>query len=229
MSIVTRRILIVEDDTTLSLLLQKNLTYEGFSVECVADGSVAVTKALETRPDLMILDITVPSLDGFRVCQRLSRERDRIPIIMLTARTQAADKVQGLESGADDYVTKPFMLDELIARIHAVLRRARPIPEILKLGDVVVDFNQRTTARRGQSITLTPREYAILHRLAERPGTVVSREDLLTSVWGYREAPLTRAVDIVMARLRRKVETDPRHPRFLLTSHRDGYYLSIEA
>jgi two-component system alkaline phosphatase synthesis response regulator PhoP len=222
------RILLVEDDASLSVLLCNNLTYEGFAVDCVSDGSKALERIAVSRPDLVLLDVMIPGLDGFQVCRALSSNAERVPIIMLTALTQKQDMVRGLELGADDYVTKPFTLDELLARIHAVLRRTRQTRPLLTLGDVVIDFSRLRASKRSTEFTLTRREFAFLERLAQRRGSVVSRDELLKDVWGYRETPITRSVDIFVARLRRKIELDPQHPRFIRTAHGDGYCLALD-
>jgi DNA-binding response OmpR family regulator len=225
---MARRILIVEDDASLAVLLHDNLSYEGFVVECVADGREAIAAARAHKPDLVLLDLTIPGLDGFQVCGSLSAAPDRQPIIILTARTQPQDKIRGLEIGADDYVTKPFMLDELLARIHAVLRRTSRSLEALTLGDVVLDFRAAQASRARVKLVLNPREFALLQYLAEHAGKVVSREQLLRDVWGFHQAPLTRAVDMFIARLRRKIEPDPQHPRYIRTVHGDGYCLILD-
>jgi two-component system, OmpR family, alkaline phosphatase synthesis response regulator PhoP len=151
---------------------------------------------------------------------------ERVPIIIITARTQKDDRVLGLELGADDYVTKPFALDELLARIHAVLRRAQPELADLVLGDIRIDFRRMTATRNGQALGLTDREVAVMRRLAERVGHVVTRDELLRIVWGYLDTPVTRTVDNMIARLRRKIEPDPRQPRYIRTAHGDGYRLT---
>ncbi len=224
---MTKRILIVEDDDALARLLSDNLTFEGFTVDCVADGLQALQQARSAPPDLVLLDVTIPSLDGFGVCRALGEERERPPIIILTARTQQEDKVQGLRLGADDYVTKPFFFDELLARIQAVLRRSRPAISVLSLGETTIDFTRMRASRRGEPLELTPREYALLQYLAERAGAVVKRDELLRVVWGYREVPMTRTVDNFVARLRRKIESNPHRPEYIRTMHGDGYCLSV--
>lgn len=221
-----KHILIVEDDTALAQVLRDNLVYEGFEIECVADGDQAVGRVRAARPDLLLLDVMVPGMNGFDVCRTLHAGRDRLPIIMLTARTQRKDKVLGLELGADDYVTKPFSFDELLARIHAVLRRTYITVQALSLGDVAIDFRQMRAWKRGAALALTAHEFAILQHLAERPGRVVSRDELLRAVWGYLHTPITRTVDNFVVRLRRKIEADPHHPRFIQTVHGDGYQLA---
>jgi DNA-binding response OmpR family regulator len=161
------------------------------------------------------------------VCRALSAERDRVPLIIVTARTQQDDKIRGLELGADDYVTKPFSLDELLARIHAVLRRSQHTIQALTVGEVTIDFVRMRASRGGVPLVLTPREFAVLHHLAEHAGKLVTREELLRVVWGYQEVPLTRTVDNFVARLRRKIESDPRHPCYIRTIHGDGYSLTV--
>ena len=219
-------ILIVEDDMTLALLLRDNLTYEGFDVECAPDGRQALERVRAVRPALVLLDIAIPGVDGFDVCRMLNAGRDRLPIIMLTARTQRPDKVRALQLGADDYVTKPFSFDELLARIHAVLRRSYPAVHTCTVGDVTIDFGQMRAFKRGAALRLTAREFAVLQHLAERPGKVVTRDELLRVVWGCRDPMLTRTVDNFVARLRRKIEPEPHHPRFIRTVHGDGYCLT---
>jgi two-component system, OmpR family, alkaline phosphatase synthesis response regulator PhoP len=223
---MSSRVLIVEDDASLTRLLRDNLVYEGFAVECATDGHQALDKVRLAKPDLVLLDIMMPGLDGFEVCRVLSSQRERLPIIMLTARTGQDDKVKGLELGADDYVTKPFALSELLARIHAVLRRSQRLLKTLVLGDVSIDFARMRASKGRKPLVLTPREFAVLQHLAEHPGHVVSRDELLRTVWRYDAVPLTRTVDNFVARLRRKLEADPHRPRFIRTVHGDGYSLT---
>jgi DNA-binding response OmpR family regulator len=221
-----KRILIVEDDAALSQVVSDILVFEGFDVDLVADGDLAVTRAAEFMPDLVLLDLTLPGRSGFDLCQIL-RRGGRAGVIILTARSQKADKVRGLGLGADDYVTKPFDVDELLARIRAVIRRTRSEVDQLELGAVFVDFVAlRATGRTGP-LRLTRREFDLLHYLAERSDRVVYRDELLREIWGYPETPSTRSVDHAIARLRKKIEEDPRHPRFVLTVHGDGYQLRI--
>jgi DNA-binding response OmpR family regulator len=220
-----KRILLVEDDTPLSRVLSDNFTYEGFDVRAVGDGRLAVDAARDFAPDLIILDVMLPGKNGFELCGIL-RQGGRTPIIMLTARVQKADTLRGLNLGADDYVTKPFDLEELLARVNAVLRRTRPRQAYLELGAVVVDFNALTAMMGSTSLNLSHREFDILRYLAERPDHVVPRAELLREVWGYPDAPNTRSVDHAIARLRKKIEKDPRHPCFIHTVHGDGYCLT---
>ncbi|MBS1819428.1 MAG: response regulator transcription factor [Acidobacteria bacterium] len=220
-----KRVLVVEDDPVLTRVLRDNLTFEGFEVESVSDGSHAQSVARDFGPDLVLLDVNLPGQSGFDLCQAW-RERSQVPIILLTAMGQKSDKVRGLQLGADDYVTKPFELEELLARIHAVLRRARPFTTKLVLGDVTVDFGARTAVRGTTELELTHRDFEILQYLAARPHTIVSRDELLRAVWGYHETVATRAVDHAIGRLRKKIEEKPHKPRFIHTVHGDGYYLA---
>ncbi len=225
---MSKHILVVEDDTSLARLLTDNLVYEGFTVDCVDNGVDAIRRARTVRPDMVLLDLMIPQLNGFEVCRTLSATRDHIPIIVLTARSNEQDKIRGLGLGADDYITKPFSLQELLARIQAVLRRTQRMVESIQFEDVVVDFRRMTATKRSQPILLTNRELALLQYLAEREGKVVSREELLRAVWGYDEPPLTRTVDIFVGRLRRKIEDNPQVPRFIRTMHGEGYSLVLK-
>ena len=220
-----KRVLLVEDDPVLTRVLRDNLTYEGFDVTSVADGLQAQSLERELSPDLVLLDVNLPGCSGFELCE-LWRRQSQVPIILLTAMGQKGDKVRGLQLGADDYVTKPFDLEELLARIHAVLRRTRSSAHRLTLGDVVIDVNARTAMRGTEELDLTHRDFEILGYLAARPHTIVSRHELLRAVWGYPDAAATRAVDHAIARLRKKIEEKPHRPRYIHTVHGDGYYLA---
>jgi DNA-binding response OmpR family regulator len=220
-----KRVLVVEDDPVLTRVLRDNLTFEGFDVASVSDGSQAQSIAREFGPDLVLLDVNLPGQSGFELCE-LWRQRSRVPIILLTAMGQKSDKIRGLQLGADDYVTKPFDLEELLARIHAVLRRVQTFDTRLVLGDVVVDFGARSARRGSAELELTHRDLEILQYLAARPHTIVSRDELLRAVWGYPATMPTRAVDHAIARLRKKIEETPHRPRFIHTVHGDGYYLA---
>jgi DNA-binding response OmpR family regulator len=220
-----KRLLVVEDDAALARVLCDDLTFAGFEVECVKDGDAAVRTVRLAPPDLILLDVMLPGRDGFEVCSVL-RQGGRTPIVMLTARGQKSDKVRGLQLGADDYVTKPFHFEELVARIQAVLRRARPAVERVVLGEVVIDLTCLQAWAGGREFHLTHREFEVLRYLAERERRVVSRNELLREIWGYLDGPTTRSVDHAVARLRKKIEPDPHHPRFLHTVHGDGYCLS---
>jgi DNA-binding response OmpR family regulator len=224
---MAKRLLVVEDDAAIARLLQDNLVYEGFHVECAVDGRQALDKASTFTPDLVLLDLMLPQESGFEVCEAMCSRPHRPGIIVLTARRDERDKVRALNLGADDYVTKPFALDELLARVHAVLRRSHPELASIVIGPIIVDFRNSRAFKNGVDCGLRPREIEILRHLAERQGKVVTREELLRLVWGYEHVPLTRTVDIAIARLRRKIEPDPHHPQFLRTAHRDGYSLTL--
>ena len=202
---MTKRILIVEDDAPLARVLRDNLLFEGFDVECAGDGHEALRCAKEHAPDLVILDVMLPGRDGFGLVGLLRRGGET-PVIMLTARAGKADKLKGLNLGADDYVTNPFDLDELLARVHAVLRRVSPEVVRLALGDVTVDFATRQARSADGPLHLTHQEFELLRYLAERQSKVVHRSELLREVWGYPEMPSTRSVDHAVARLRKKIE-----------------------
>lgn len=221
-----KRILVVEDDAPLARVLCDNFEYEGFGVEWASDASQAIDKARAVAPDLILLDLMLPGADGFDLFGIL-RQSGPTPIIVLTARGQKADKLKGLQLGADDYVTKPFDIDELLARVHAVLRRTSRGTAQLLLGDAIIDFQERTATRDGRELQLTHREFALLHYLSERRSHVVHRDELLREVWGFSDTPFTRAVDHAIARLRKKIEPDPGHPRYIHTVHGDGYSLTV--
>jgi DNA-binding response OmpR family regulator len=221
-----RRILVVEDDTSLARVLCDNLVYEGFDVVHASDGRRALEEGTAFKPDLVLLDLTLPGLDGFEVCRKLAEEESRTAIIMLTARGQKEDKVQGLRLGADDYITKPFSLDELLARVHAVLRRVQPDNNYLVLGSLRIDFTRYTATRNDEKVAFSQHEFDVLRYMSSRSTKVVTREELLRNVWGYRNVPLTRSVDNLIARLRWKIEPDPDHPRYIHTVYGDGYRLT---
>ena len=222
-----RRILIVEDNAGLASVLSDNLALEGFDVDTVGDGDLAITAARAFAPDLIVLDVKLPGKDGFELCGLLRQGR-RTPIIMLTARSQKDDRIRGLKLGADDYVTKPFDLEELLARIHAVLRRTRPEVERLTLGRVTIDFRTLQAWNDSGPIDLTHREYELLRYLAERQEDIVDRDELLREVWGYASAPNTRSVDQAVVRLRKKIEPDPQRPSYIHTVFGSGYCLTLE-
>jgi len=221
-----KRVLVVEDDPGLTRVLRDNLTFAGFDVDCATNGDDALRQVRASAPDIILLDVMLPGRSGFELCGVL-RQGGRTPIIMLTARGQKADKVRGLELGADDYMTKPFHFEELLARIQAVLRRVRPVVDRLLLGAIVIDLSQLRAWASGREFHLTHREFEVLRYLAEREGRVVSRDELLREVWGYLDMPSTRSVDHAIARLRKKIEFDPHHPRFIHTVHGDGYCLTL--
>ena len=225
---ITKRILLVEDDKAIARLILDNLRFEGFSVEWCESGRNAVAVATRFAPALVLLDLMLPDgPDGLELCRTLTQAAERTPVIIITARGEKEDRVRGLTLGADDYVVKPFALDELLARIHAVLRRTKPRMERLTLGHTVIDFTRLRAFKDDREIALTDREFEILRHLADRAGHVVSRDELLRLVWGYADAPLTRTVDNFIFRLRHKIESDPRHPKYIRKAYGDGYRLTI--
>jgi len=226
-----KRILIVEDNRDLAYGLCNNLEIEGYEVEVAEDGAEGVTRALAGKPDLIVLDLMLPELDGYRVLRRLREEGLSVPVLILTARGEEADKVLGFRLGADDYVTKPFGLLELMARIAALLRRADAsrttgLSRIVeRFGEVEVDCSTHTVRVREQLVMLTPMEFELLVALLQRRGAVASRLELLKEVWGHSAAVLTRTVDTHVAELRRKLESNPARPRHILTVRKIGYRL----
>jgi DNA-binding response OmpR family regulator len=228
-----KRILIIEDDISILNGLRDVLTFKSYEVLTAEDGEIGYAVIVEEKPDLIILDIMIPRMDGFALCRKLRAEGNSIPVLMLTARGEEPDKIRGLDIGADDYVTKPFSLPELLARVRALLRRTperstKSPPDSLKIGDVSMDF-KRYEARKGDaSINLSPKEFGILGFLASRAGEVVTRDELLDEVWGYDLYPTTRTVDNHIAQLRSKIEKDPADPRYLVTVHGVGYKLSLD-
>jgi DNA-binding response OmpR family regulator len=220
------RILVVEDDPAILRGLADNLRFESHEVLTATDGEAGYRLLREEKPDLIILDLMLPKLSGYEICRKLRSEGLTTPILMLTARGEEADRVLGLDLGADDYVTKPFSVRELMARVRALLRRAHPpkaLPDELRFDDVQVDF-RRYEARKGEKpLEMTRKEFGVLRLLAARSGEVVTREDLLNEVWGYENYPTTRTVDNHIALLRSKLEQDPSEPRHLLTVHGVGY------
>ena len=221
------RILIVEDDSSLATVLSEGLQYEGHATLVARDGTTGLRLAGQHGVDLIILDIMLPEVNGIEVCRKLRAQGSAVPIVMLTSKTQELDKVVGLKAGADDYLTKPFSFMELLARVEAVLRRSRRFAEqshTHAFGDLSLNFRTREATKRGEPLTLLPREFRLLEYLVEHRGEVVSRDQLLDSVWGYDAiSPLTRTVDMHIAKLRQKIEDDPSDPRWLVTVHRVGY------
>jgi two-component system alkaline phosphatase synthesis response regulator PhoP len=224
--VALKRILLVEDEAGLVLTLTDRLTREGYAVESAADGESGLERACREAFDLLILDVMLPRLGGFEVCRQLRRRGIEMPVIMLTARGQIVDKVVGLKLGADDYVTKPFEMVELVARVEAQLRRAPAMPHPADgyvFGDLRVDFRKAEAMRGGAPVDLSAREFQLLRYFVEHRGATLTREELLNQVWGYNAMPSTRTVDVHVAWLRQKIEPNPRHPQFILTVHGLGY------
>ena len=224
------RVLVVEDDPAIMLGLVDNLEAESYEVLTATDGLAAYRAIVDEKPDLVILDLMLPKQSGYEVCRKARAERITTPILMLTARGEEGDRVLGLDLGADDYVTKPFSMPELLARVRALLRRAYPsndLPTELRLGDVVVDFARYVASKRGRTLDLTPKEFGVLRFLAARVGAVVRRDELLDEVWGYNAEVTTRTVDTHVATLRAKIETKASEPRHLITVHGVGYKLVL--
>ena len=222
-------ILIVEDNADLVYGLRNNLEIEGYEVAVAFDGSEGISRARDLRPDLVILDLMLPRVDGYRVLKAMREEGLDMPVLILTAHGQEADKVRGFRLGADDYVTKPFGVLELMARVGALLRRTARKPQRLEtresFGDVEIDPATRTIRRHGRIVPITPMELDLLIALVRRRGAVASRLELLQEVWGHSAAVLTRTVDTHIAELRRKLEDDPALPRHILTVRKAGYRL----
>ncbi len=220
------RILIVEDEPNMVAGLRDNFEFEGYDVITAPDGVAGLERALTEDPDLVILDVMMPRMSGLDVCRQLKAKRPSVPIIMLTARGQEVDKVVGLELGADDYVTKPFSIRELLARVKAVLRRSTTAPreqEKYSFGEVEVDLKSCQVSRLGKELEFSSKEFELLKYFLCHPGEALSRDRLLEDVWGYDRFPTTRTVDAHIVRLRQKVEPRPEEPRFILTVHGTGY------
>jgi len=220
------KILIVEDEPNMVSGLRDNFEFEGYQVITAGDGVAGLELALRDSPDLLILDVMMPRMSGLDVCKQLKAKRPSIPIIMLTARGQEIDKVVGLELGADDYVTKPFSIRELLARVKAVLRRAQTVPrerDRYAFGDVEVNLKNCQVSRLGKPLEVSAKEFDLLKYFVCHVGETLSRDRLLEDVWGYDHFPTTRTVDAHIVRLRQKLEPKPEEPRFILTVHGTGY------
>jgi DNA-binding response OmpR family regulator len=220
------RILVVEDDPAILRGLADNLEFESYEVLTAGDSEIGYRLIHEQKPDLIVLDLMLPKLSGYELCRKVRGEGNTTPILMLTARGEEADRVLGLDLGADDYVTKPFSVRELLARIRAVLRRTQPphpLPDELRFSDVTVDFRSYEAARAGRTVEMTRKEFKVLQLLASREGEVVSRDELLDEVWGLNNFPNTRTVDNHIASLRAKLERDPGEPQHIKTVHGVGY------
>ena len=231
-SVVSKKILIVEDEGDLVKLLKYNLEKEGFRVTYATDGSVALAEVRRDPPDLVILDLMLPGLDGLEVCRQLRRSDKfvRTPVLMLSARGEEADRVVGLELGADDYVTKPFSMREMIARVRALLRRNEPMAaprSRVQRGEIVIDPTAHSVSVAGRAIELSALEFRLLHYMASHPGMVFSRDQLLDSVWGNDRTVTPRSVDVYIRRIREKVEIEPQQPIYIQTVHGVGYRFAI--
>ena len=231
---MNRTVLIVDDEKAIVDILRFNLEKEGYATLCAYDGPEGLRLAREKAPDLMLLDVMLPGMDGFEVCRTLRGEGRSIPIIMLTAREDETDKVFGLELGADDYITKPFSVRELLARVKANMRRAvsaeaappQNSAETLQRGGLVIDLVRHAVFKNGRELELTQREYELIKFLAAAPGKVISRQELMTEVWQYDYYGDLRAVDVAVRRLREKLEDNPAEPAYVMTKRGVGYYFS---
>ncbi len=224
------RILVVEDDAAILRGLADNLKYENYEVVTATDGQSGYKLVRENKPDLVVLDLMLPRMSGYELCRKVRGEGILTPILMLTARGEEADRVLGLDIGADDYVTKPFSILELLARIRALLRRSQAavtMPDELKFRDVVLNFRTYDATRGGKRIELTRKEFCLMRTLASRSGEVITRDELLNEVWGYDNYPTTRTVDNHVASLRAKLEANPAEPEHLKTVHGVGYKLVL--
>lgn len=229
-----KKILVVDDEAAIGDILRINLEREGYAVAVAMDGEEGARLALSLNPDLVLLDVMLPKMDGFEVCKKIRRESE-VPIVMLTARTEEIDKILGLELGADDYVTKPFSVRELMARVKANLRRTvakESVPDTeentIKIGDITINTASYELRKGGKVIELTLREFELVTYLAESPNRIFSREILLEKVWGYEYYGDMRTVDVTVRRLREKIEDDPGEPRYIMTRRGVGYYFAKE-
>lgn len=225
---MSREILLIEDEATLALLLRERLEKEGYSVTTCKDGEQGLARAISGVYHLLLLDVRLPGKNGFEVCRELRRHCSNLPVLMLTARGDVRDRVKGLKLGADDYLTKPFEVAELLARIEALLRRAQNAPPqlidpLFCFGSVIVDVGKEEVLRDGSPVELTAKEFGLLRYFISKPGERLSRQELLEQVWGYKGVLNTRTVDLHVAQLRQKLEVNPREPRHILTAFGSGY------
>jgi len=226
------KILIVEDEPDMRLGLKDNLEFDGYVVDSAENGKEGYEKIIKNNYDLVLMDVMMPEMSGFEVCKQIRKDGINVPVILLTAKGEEIDKVRGLELGADDYITKPFSLRELLARVKAVLRRA---PEHnaqvekknskIQIGLLTVDFSTFIAISKNKPVQMSHKEFELLHYLWDKRNTVVTRDDLLNKIWGYEESPTTRTVDNFIVRLRQKIEKDPERPHFIITVHGIGYKL----
>jgi DNA-binding response OmpR family regulator len=220
------KVLVVEDDPGILRTVADNLRFEQYEVVTATEGETAYTLRQKEQPDLIILDLMLPRMSGLELCRKLRMEDVQVPVLMLTARGEEADRIRGLDMGGDDYVTKPFSVPELMARVRALLRRASAVggvPDTLTFGQAEVDFECYAAHRRGRRVEMTRKEFALLRFLASRKNTVVTRDEILNKVWGLDSYPVTRTVDNHIASLRAKLETDPAQPAHIQTVHGVGY------
>ena len=220
------KVLVVEDDPGILRTVADNLRFEQYDVVTATDGETAYMLHQQEQPDLIVLDLMLPRMSGLELCRKLRTKHAQVPVLMLTARSEEADRVRGLDLGGDDYVTKPFSVPELMARVRALLRRtsASPgAPEMLRFGQAEVDFERYAAHRRGRPVEMTRKEFALLRFLASRKNTVVTRDEILNRVWGLESYPVTRTVDNHIASLRAKLESNPAHPVHIQTVHGVGY------
>ncbi len=231
---MSRRVLIVDDENAIVDILKFNLEKAGYGTLCAYDGQRGLALAREANPDLILLDVMLPYIDGFEVCRTLREEGNNVPIIMITAREEETDKVFGLELGADDYITKPFSVRELLARVKTNMRRVagnvEPPKEdasaVLRRKEILIAFDRHTVYKNGKELELTQREYELLKFLTERPGKVISRQELMSEVWQYDYYGDLRAVDVAIRRLREKLEDNPAEPEYVMTKRGVGYYFA---
>lgn len=226
-----KKILIVEDEKPISDILKFNLEKSGYEAICAYDGEDGLTKALFENVDLILLDVMLPKIEGFEVLKRVREKKQNVPILMLTAREEEVDKILGLELGADDYITKPFSMRELLARVKANLRRTvneneTAVSEVAAFGNLTINYSRYEVTKNSEIVELTLREFELLKFLSTQPGTVFSREMLLEKVWGYEYFGDVRTVDVTIRRLREKIEDDPAHPLVIMTKRGIGYYLN---
>ena len=229
-----RKVLIVDDERSIVDILKYNIAKDGTKAICAYDGKEGLRLARTEDPDVILLDVMLPEMDGFEVCRTLRAEGNNVPIIMITAREEETDKVFGLDLGADDYITKPFSMRELLARVRTNMRRAASMlpaqpgsdADVIRAKDLVIDRARRSVSRNGHEIELTQREYELIKYLAENPGKVMSREELMSAVWQYDYFGDLRAVDVAVRRLREKVEDNPSEPQYVITKRGAGYYFA---
>jgi DNA-binding response OmpR family regulator len=218
------KVLVIEDDPGILRTVADNLRFEKYEVITAMDGETAYVLQQQQQPDLIVLDLMLPRMSGLDLCRKLRAEDVQVPVLVLTARGEEADRIAGLDTGADDYVSKPFSMPELMARVRALLRRSSPtLAATLKFGDVEVDFRRHVAVRAGRALDMTRKEFALLRFLASREDSVVTRDELLNKVWGFDAYPVTRTVDNHIAGLRAKLEPDPAQPIYILTIHGVGY------